>query len=87
MPLRNFTDYMAGRGQQFQAYGAGNKRYGPSGRAAPNIGPVGDRSGYKQRDLQAQLRRNAMLARLQAGQKTNYMSKAYLSPTNQTRTF
>jgi hypothetical protein len=76
----NFLAYMVGRGQQFQAYGAGKKRYGMSGRSAPNIGPVGDKSGYRQRDADARIRRNAMLARLQAGQRGDFMSKNYLDP-------
>lgn len=80
MPDGDFLSYLAGRGQQFQRYGAGKKRYGLTGRDAPNIGPVGDKSGYRKRDQDAIVRRNAMLARLRAGQTGNFMSKNYLDP-------
>lgn len=82
---QSFLAYLMGRGNQFQPYGAGPKRYGPTGRTSPNIGPVGDLGGYRQRDAMAQAKRNAMLAKLQAGQKGNFMSKAYLSPASKAR--
>lgn len=79
---QGFLSYLMGRGNQFQAYGAGKKRYGPTGRTAPNIGPVGDKSGYRKRDQEAEAKRNAMLARLRAGQQGKYMSAAYLNPNS-----
>ena len=80
MPNGDFLSYMTGRGQQFQQYGAGKKRYGLTGRSAPNIGPVGDKSGYRKRDTDAKVMRNALLARLRAGQNGNFMSKGFLDP-------
>ena len=58
----------------FNSYAAGKKQYG-MGRAAPNIGPV-DPIGYKERD--AQIKRTAVLRRIQASQKGDYMSANYL---------
>lgn len=66
------ADYMMGRGQAFNQYGAGAKRYGISG--APNIGPVADKTGYVERDVNAQRLRNAALRKLQQGQLGNQMN-------------
>lgn len=60
------------QGKQFLPYAAGNKIYG-GGRDAPNIGPV-DPTGHKVRDLKYQARRSAMLRRLKALKKGDYMS-------------
>lgn len=60
------------QGKQFLPYAAGDKIYG-GGRDAPNLGPV-DPSGHRERDLKYQARRSAILRRLQAAQKGNYMS-------------
>lgn len=76
----DFLSYLLGRGTQFQPFGAGPKRYGPTGRTSPNIGPTSNLAGYRTRDQQAQVKRNAVLARLKAGQKNNYMSRQYLNP-------
>lgn len=67
---------LPGQNYDFNSYAAGNKVYG-FGRNNPTSGPV-DKLGYKQRDRAAQLRRNALLRRLQAGQKGNYMSSEWL---------
>lgn len=81
----NFTRYLSGGSSQaFNPFGAGNKVYG-SGRSAPNVGPVANREGYEERDRVAKLRRNALLKRLQAGQRGRYMSSDYLSPASRTR--
>ena len=76
----DFLPYIMGRGQQFQRYGVGKKRYGFNARSAPNVGPVGDKSGYRQRDAEAKAKRDAMLARLKASQSGNFMSRGYLNP-------
>ncbi len=60
------------QGKQFLPYAAGDKIYG-GGRDAPNLGPVNP-MGYRDRDLKYQARRTAILRRLQASQKGNYMS-------------
>lgn len=73
-----FLDYMRGRGQGFNKYAAGKKRYG-GGRDAPNIGPS-DKLGYRERDANAKLQRNAMLRKMKAGQKGRFMSSDYLTP-------
>lgn len=75
----NFLEYLRGRGQAFNSYSAGSKVYG-GGRSAPNIGPVGDRTGYIERDAMARVKRNAMLRRLQAATSGKYMSADYLKP-------
>lgn len=65
--------YAAGSNREtFNPYAAGAKRYGPSGRSAPNMGPVGNMSGYRQRDQRA--RRNALLRKLKAQQRGAYAS-------------
>lgn len=68
------------------SYAAGSKVYrGVS--SAPNIGPVTNKEGYEERDRKYRTRRrnNALLRRIQAGQKKNYMSSNYLSsPQNRT---
>ena len=74
MANRDFTDYLQGRGQSFNPYSAGNKRYGPEGRRAPNVGPTEDQAGYKERDNRARLLRNAALRKMKAYQKKNYAS-------------
>lgn len=60
----------------FNPYAAGNKVYG-SGRPMPTVGPV-DKAGYKERDKKAAVNRTAILRRMQAQQKGNYMSPANL---------
>jgi hypothetical protein len=51
-------------GGGFNPYGAGKKHYG-SGRPMPTVGKVTDRAGYKQRDVKAAARRDALLRRIQ----------------------
>lgn len=58
------------QGQQYLPYAAGNKIYG-GGRDAPNLGPV-DPTGYNERDLKYQARRDAILRRMKAMQAGNY---------------
>jgi hypothetical protein len=74
------------RGQYSQVamnrYAAGNKRYGVSGRDAPNIGPS-DPTGYVERDAKAQASRNAVLKRLKAQQRGKFASADYNDPRAQ----
>lgn len=60
----------------FNAYAAGNKIYGGT-RSFPTMGPV-DPLGYRERDLAAQARRNAMLRRLKAQSAGKFMSSPWL---------
>lgn len=64
----------------FNPYAAGKKQYS-SIFGAPNVGPVSDKSGYIDRDLAAKSKRNALLRRLRAGIKGNFMSSEFLTPT------
>lgn len=66
-----------GKPDSFNSYAAGNKVYGISGRSNPSTG-MNDKTGYKTRDAEVRLKRNALLRRLKAGQKKNYMSPDYL---------
>lgn len=72
----SFLDYLQGRGISFNPYGAGKKKYS-GGRNAPTVGPV-DKLGYRERDAKAQAHRNALLRRLRAQQKGQYMNPDYL---------
>lgn len=58
----------------FNKYAAGDKRYGIAQNRGPNTGMALDRSGYAERDMRLQARRNAMLRRMQAQQGQNYFS-------------
>ena len=51
-------------GGGFNPYAAGKKHYG-SGRPMPTVGKVTDKGGYKQRDVKAAARRDALLRRIQ----------------------
>jgi len=62
-------------GAGFNAYAAGNKRYG-LGRPMPTMGRV-DPQGYKERDRLASAKRNAILARLRAGMSGQFASANY----------
>lgn len=75
----DFLAYVQGRGQSFNKYAAGRKKY-MGGKNAPNTGPTADLGGYRKRDATAAAKKAAMLRRLKAIQKGNYMSSAYLSP-------
>jgi hypothetical protein len=57
-------------------YAAGNKVYG-GGRPMPTVGRV-DPLGYADRDLATKARRNALLRRMQASQKGDFMSSSWL---------
>jgi hypothetical protein len=50
-------------GGGFNPYAAGKKHYG-SGRPMPTVGKVTDRAGYKERDVKAAARRDALLRRI-----------------------
>ena len=82
MPLQD--DYLFGRGQAFNPFSAGDKRYGLSQRAAPNVGPTSDQAGYTMRDNRARLLRNAALRKMQAFQKQDYASSDALRPLPRT---
>lgn len=58
--------------QGFNPYAAGDKIYG-SGRSFPTSGPV-DKLGYRERDMKAKARRNAILRRLKATQSGKHAS-------------
>lgn len=60
----------------YNEYAAGNKVYG-MGSSAPTQGQV-DPLGYRERDLEAKTRRNALLRRLKAGMNKNYMNPDWL---------
>lgn len=66
-----------GKPYDFNAYAAGAKRYG-GGRSAPNVGMMLDPMGYRERELENQAKRNALLRRLKANAKRNFMSSAWL---------
>jgi hypothetical protein len=65
--------YQSRRASGFNPYAVGNKIYG-GGRSAPNVGPVNDKMGYKERDLQAKGRRAAVLRRMKARKSNRFMS-------------
>lgn len=66
--------------QGFNSYAAGDKRYGFSGRRGPNTGMALDKRGYAERDRRAEIRRNLLLRRLQAGQAGKPMSADFTRP-------
>ena len=55
-------------------YSAGRKRYGAAASDAPTVGPV-DPTGYRERDANATVVRNAALRRLKARQSGRYYSE------------
>lgn len=61
----------------YTPYAAGRKMYGISGRGNPTSGPV-EQEGYQQRDMIAQARKRAILARMSAEQRGRYMDPDYL---------
>lgn len=64
MADQNFLDYLGQNlNGSFQPYAAGPKRYG-GGRSAPNVGPVTNTQGYKERDLRNKVYKKRMLAKL-----------------------
>ncbi len=62
-PIRARFSEPAKAGGGFNAYAAGKKHYG-SGRPMPTVGKVMDKSGYKERDVKAAARRNALLKKI-----------------------
>lgn len=48
-PIRGLMKPLQGGGG-FNPLAAGNKRYGETQRSAPNVGPVGNKAGYVERD-------------------------------------
>lgn len=78
--MPNHYTYMA-KPDSYNAYSAGSKVYGIGGRSNPTHGRV-DPSGYLERDATTRLKRNALLRRLKAGQKGNYMSPDWLGGPN-----
>ena len=64
----------------YTPYAAGEKQYG-FGRNHPTDGTMdsaAQKTGYRERDMANQAKRNAYLARMKAAQSGNYMSSAYL---------
>lgn len=64
--------YISRTTSSFNPYAAGNKIYG-GGSSAPTTGPV-DPTGYAERDLTANARRDAILRRLKANASGDYGS-------------
>lgn len=61
----------------YTPYAAGRKMYGVAGRSNPTSGPV-EQEGYQQRDMVAQARKRAILARMSAEQRGRFMDPDYL---------
>lgn len=68
------ADHFGNQPVPFNPYSAGKKHYG-AGRTMPNIGPVSNPQGYKERDNRASARKNAILRRMKAMSTGNAMSK------------
>lgn len=66
----------------FQPYAAGDKRYGASGRDAPNIGPTSNLEGYAERDRIKKAKRNYMLKAMKAKRSGKYMTPEALRTQN-----
>jgi hypothetical protein len=62
-PIRARLSEPAKAGGGFDSHFAGNKHYG-SGRSMPTVGKVMHKTGYKERDVKAAARRNALLKRI-----------------------
>jgi hypothetical protein len=79
-PYRMGIEGMYQKPDAYNPYAAGAKKYGLSGRSAPNVGPTDfeGMKGYHQRDQKAQARKQAALQMMQAAQKSQYMNPAYL---------
>jgi hypothetical protein len=61
------------RNNQSLPYAVGNRVYNGFS-PSPRVGPVADRSGYKERDLKYRARRNAVLRRMKAKSKGKHLS-------------
>jgi hypothetical protein len=71
----NFVDAVNSRyAGGFQPYAAGAKRYGASGRDAPNVGPTSSPEGYAERDRLSKVKRNYMLKALKNKKKGKFMT-------------
>lgn len=69
-PIRGILARAPQGGAGFNAYAAGDKRYGLGQGGAPNTGTVSNpqaAAGYNQRDVLAAARRNALIQRAQGG--------------------
>jgi len=64
----------------YTPFAAGRKMYGVEARSNPTSGPVGTdgQQGYQERDMIAQARKRAILARMSAGQQKRFMDPDYL---------
>lgn len=75
----SFLDYL---NQNFNAsftpYAAGPKRYG-GGRSAPNVGPVTNMQGYRERDLRAKVYKQRMMKKLKKKQQGRESDPAVLA--------
>jgi hypothetical protein len=84
MPFDQIRNQVAGMGLSkpdgFNPYAAGDKQYGLSGRPNATTGPIGfeGMKGYAERDKLQAAKRQAMLNKMQAAQKGQYMSPSYL---------
>ena len=61
----------------YTPYAAGSKLYG-LGQTQPTSGPITNKDGYIERDMQARARRNAILQRMSAEQRGRYLDPDYL---------
>ena len=61
---------------EFSPYAAGSKTYGQTMKS-PTMGPV-DKTGYANRDRRLKAKRNAILAKMKAGNKGAFASSDYL---------
>lgn len=58
----NATPQANARATGFNAFAAGDKKYGTQG--SPNLGPTSSLEGYRERNLTTQARKNAIMRRL-----------------------
>jgi hypothetical protein len=62
-PMRTKFSEPAKAGGGFNAYAAGKKHYG-TGRSMPTVGKIANKAGYKERDVKAKARRDALVRRM-----------------------
>ena len=74
----NIGPFANARATGFNAFAVGDKRYGASGRLAPNIGPTSSPEGYKTRDLEAAARKAAIIRRMLSSQKSGNIAMTNL---------
>lgn len=65
----------------YTPYAAGSKTYGLGASTSPHAGGPLDKSGYQERDMLAQARKDAVLRKMKAMQNGQMMSSAALQPT------